>query len=80
MSNGGGARDLTYTMGYPMSIADIWSGLTSVETNCGAGAESCGNRKVLLALDRNLLEIFFGGHVCLGYLGQDLRRLRTPMP
>ena len=80
MSNGGGDCELTETVGSPTSIADIWLGLTLVETNCGAGAESYGNRKGLLAIYIRLLEIFFGGHVCLGYLGQDRRRLRTSMP
>ena len=61
MSNDGGARDLTETVGAPTSVADIWSGIILFDTDCGAGAESCGSRKGLLARARHLLEIFCRG-------------------
>ena len=56
-SNDGGASDIMDTVGAPMYVADIWSGLTSVETYCGSGAESCGIRTRLLARDQRLLDI-----------------------
>ena len=48
-SNDRGACDLMDTVGAQTSLADIWSGLITVETNCGAGAERCSGRKLLLA-------------------------------
>ena len=37
-SDEGGAPDLTETMGAPMYVEDIWSGITLVETDHGAVA------------------------------------------
>ena len=56
-----GACELMETVRAPTYVAYIWSGLTLVDTDCGALAESCGNRKRLLALERHLLEIFVQG-------------------
>ena len=41
-----------------MYVADIRFGITSVETDCGTGAEIFGKKKKLLAHDQRLLEIF----------------------
>ena len=59
-SNDGGACDLTEIMGDLTSVADIWSGLTLVEIDCGSGEESSCGRKKLLAQEQRLLEIYFG--------------------
>ena len=50
-SDDGGDRDLTGTVVAPMSIADIWLGLTLVDNDYGARAESCGGGKRLLSQD-----------------------------
>ena len=44
--------------GSPTSVADIWLVIMSVGIDSGSGTESCGGRKILLARDRRLLEIF----------------------
>ena len=51
------------------SVADIWSGITSFGIDSGAGAESCGGGKRLLAQDRHLLEIFGRGPCRFGVFG-----------
>ena len=61
MSNNGGASDLTETLGVPAYVAYIWSGITLVETDSGARAESCGSGKGLLDWDRCLLDKFGRG-------------------
>ena len=57
MYDDGGDFDLTETVGSPTYVADIWLGITLVDTDCGAGAESSGSGKGLLARDRRLLDI-----------------------
>ena len=49
MSGDKGARYLTEIEGSLVSIADIWSGITSVMIDDVTGSESCGSRKILLA-------------------------------
>ena len=68
-SNKGGTHNLMETVGSPTSVADIWSGITSVETDCRSGEDSCGGRKVLFARDRRLLEIFGQGPSRFGIFG-----------
>ena len=53
-----GAQDLSYIEGALEFVADIWLGIMLVEIDSGAGAESCKGRKILLAHDQHLLEIF----------------------
>ena len=60
-SDEGGDRDLTKTVRDPTYVEDIWSGLTLVETDSGARAESCGSGKGLLDWDRCLLDKFGRG-------------------
>ena len=55
----------------PTCIADIWSGLTPVEINCGAGSERCSGGMILLAQDRRLLEIFFQVPCLCGIIGSE---------
>ena len=71
-SNKRGARDLTETVGASTSVADIWLGITSVETDCGARAEIYGGRKGLLDRDRSLLDIFGRGPCWFGIFGSGL--------
>ena len=68
-SNNRGACDLTDTVGSPTSVADIWSGLTSVGIDCGSGAESYGGGEGLLARDRRLWQIFGWGSCRFGIFG-----------
>ena len=64
-------------MGSPISVADISSGITSVEIDCGAGSESCGGGKRLLAWEKIMLEIFGWGPCWFGIFGSvSTRQLR----
>ena len=65
----GSAWDLTRIKGSPASIEDIRSLLTLVDIDCGAGAESCGVRKILLTHDQRLLQIFGRGLCWFGIFG-----------
>ena len=56
-----GVCELMETVRDSMSVAYIWSGITSVDTYCVVVLESCGDRKRSLALERHLLEIFVQG-------------------
>ena len=69
VSNNGGASDLMETVGVPAYVAYIWSGLTLVETDSGARAESCGSGKGLLDWDRCLLDKFGRGPRLFGIFG-----------
>ena len=53
-----GGQPLTETKGALTSVADICSVPTLVDIYCGAGEESCGSGKGLLARDQRLLQIF----------------------
>ena len=64
-----GAQDLTKIEGSLTAVADIWSRPTSVGIDCGAGAESCGVRKILLTHDQRLLQIFGRGLCRFGIFG-----------
>ena len=64
-----GARELTDIVGCPTSVADIWLGITSFETDCGARAESCSGGKILFYRYRRLLKIFSQGLCWIGIFG-----------
>ena len=49
---------MTEIKGDMASAEDIWSGITSVGVDFGAGAESCIGGKGLLVQDRRMLQIF----------------------
>ena len=59
-------------MGSLTSIADIWLGITPVEIDCSARADSCGGRKRLLAWEQCLSEIFGWGPCQFGIFGMVL--------
>ena len=61
MFDDGDACNLMDTVGSLTSVADIWLGHTFVETDYGAGVESCGGGKRSLAWYRSLSEIFGRG-------------------
>ena len=56
-------------MGALTSVADIWLGITPVETYHGIGAEGCNDGKRLLAQYQHLLEIFGWVPCQFGILG-----------
>ena len=66
------AQDLTDVVGAPTYVVDIWTGITLVEIDCGAGAERSGGRKISLAQNRRLLEIFGQGPCRFGVFGLGL--------
>ena len=74
-SNARGDNNLTETVVSPTSVGDIWSGLTSVDTDCSAREESCDGRKGLLVRDQRLLEILGWGPCWFGIFGSGLTLL-----
>ena len=55
-----------------MSIVDIWWRITSVGFDCGAGAECCGGKKILLVRDRHMFQIFCQGPCQVGIFDSEL--------
>ena len=74
-----GAQDLTDIEGSPAPVADIWSELTPVGIDCGAGAGICGGGKYYWPRTNVCCVYLVRVQVGLGYLGWDQRQLRTLM-
>ena len=70
-SDNGGACELAETVGYPTSVVDNLSGLTSFETDHGAGSGAATAGRDYWPKNDVCWRYLVGDCGGLGYLGQD---------